>query len=199
MNKKIVAIVGSYRKNGITEQAVDAIFEMLSKNGAEIHKVVLLDRYIEFCKNCRHCTADDPSLRRGKCVSNDDLENVLALVDGADGIVLAAPINFGDVTAMMKRFIERLIVYGYWPWGMKYPQNRIRKRLKKAIVITSSGAPAFIGRILMPSAAKAMKGAAEVMGARVIRSIHFGAVSMEEHQRLSPKQVKMAQAAARKL
>lgn len=199
MNKKIVAITGSYRKGGITDQAVDAILKTVSEKGAETHRIVLTEQGIEFCKNCRHCTADAPEKRRGKCVLEDNMERLLSLIDEAAGVVLAAPINFGDVTAIMKRFIERLVVYGYWPWGMKYPKNRIRKRDKKAVILTSSGAPAFIGRILMPSAAKAMKGAAEIIGARVVQSIHFGMVSMEEHQRLSPKQLKRAQAAARKL
>ena len=54
--------------------------------------------------------------RRGKCVHNDDMDEILRAVDAADAVVLAAPTNFFNVNALTRRFIERLVPYAYWPW-----------------------------------------------------------------------------------
>jgi len=85
------------------------------KYGAETEKVYLVDKHIEFCRNCRMCTQEKDVGRRGKCVHDDDMAEILGKVDAADGLVLAAPTNFSNVNALTRRFMERLIVYGYWP------------------------------------------------------------------------------------
>ena len=96
------------------------------------------------------------------------------------------------VQNIMKRFIERLVVYYYWPWTEKSPKPRIKDRNKKAILITSSAAPAIIGRILMPCALKTMEGPAELTGAKVVKTVHIGSACLEERQKLNKKQLKLA-------
>ncbi len=126
---------------------------------------------------------------------------LLALADDdADAVVLGSPVNFSTVTALMKRFIERLIPYGYWPWGKALaPVNRIVKADKKAVIVTSSACPAFIGRILMPGALGALKKAAKVMGAKVIKSLYFGPVAGREDSQLSAKALRKARKAGEEL
>ncbi len=42
----------------------------------------------------------------------------------------------------MKRFIERLLVYVYWPWGKSsLPKPRVKKCDKKEVIMTASGLP----------------------------------------------------------
>jgi multimeric flavodoxin WrbA len=183
------------RKDGITDQTVDAILEAARGKGAETKKIYLADAHIEFCANCRRCTKDSPEKRRGQCIFNDDMDKLLSDIDDAGGLVLASPINFGTVTALMKRFIERLIVYTYWPWDKNFPGSRIKERDKKAVVITSSACPAFIGRILMPSALNVMKECAGVVGAKTVKALYFGTVCREERQRLDKKQRALAESA----
>ena len=100
---------------------------------------------------------------------------------------------------MMKRFIERLVVYAYWPWEKKFPENRIKKRTKKAVIVTSSTCPAWIGRFLMPDALRILKDATELAGAQVVEKLYYGMVCREESQRLNPKQVAAAQKACSRL
>jgi NAD(P)H-dependent FMN reductase len=195
MGKKVVAIGGSYRKNGITDQAVDAALRAARQEGAYVKKIYLTDARIEFCTNCRVCTAEVPERKRGRCVINDEIYRVLAEIESADGLIFAAPVNFGGPTAVMKRFIERLIMYTFWPWGVMVPKPRIKARNKKAVVITSSSCPAFIGRLLMPNTARTLKASAGLLGAKVVRSLHFGLVAKEAKQRLTVSQVKKAEAA----
>jgi len=47
------------------------------------------------------------------------------------------PFNFYSVTAIFKRFMERLVVYAYWPWRSHAPKLRRKKATKRAILIGS--------------------------------------------------------------
>ena len=197
---KVVGIVGSYRKGKTIDSAVSAILEGAKGKGAQTKKIYLLDKHIEFCTNCRNCTQAKVESRRGKCVQNDDMDNILKEIDNADAVVLGSPVNFSTVTAIMKRFIERLIPYGYWPWGEALaPVNRIVKTDKKAVIVTSSACPAFIGRILMPGALGTLKKGAKVIGAKVIKSLYFGPVAGREDSQLSEKALRKARKAGEEL
>lgn len=199
MNRKAVAIEGSYRRNGITEQVVDAILASLQKRGFETEKIVLTEKRIEFCKNCRACTQDPSEKRRGVCVIQDDMEEILTKLDAAEAIVLAAPVNFSASTAIMKRFVERLICYAYWPWDKMIPVNRTKDSGQRAVLVTSSGAPAIINRLIMPGPMKTLKVAAGIMAARVVDTLYLGSVGKVKDQRLSEGQLKQAESAAEKL
>ncbi len=64
MNKPyIVAIVGSYRKNGVVSSAVEEILASARENGVETKNVFLPDTDIKFCTNCRSCTQEECSAR----------------------------------------------------------------------------------------------------------------------------------------
>ena len=56
MMNKILAIDGSYRDDGITDQAINALARAMTDRGAEVEIVLLRDYPIEFCLNCRECT-----------------------------------------------------------------------------------------------------------------------------------------------
>ncbi len=197
---KIVAIMGSYRRHGIIEQTVDAMLDAAGEAGAETQKIILADEKIEFCTNCRKCTELElPGVRRADCIFDDRMHDICEAMDGADGIILAAPINFSTLNALTKRFIERLLVYVYWPWKKLVPKHRVAKPDKKAVVMTAGATPAPIGRWLMPSAMSLMKSAMRLVGAKVVGKLYFGSVYKEEHQRLSPSQVKKAKNAGRLL
>jgi len=142
-NMRITAIVGSYRKGGIIDTAVDEILTSAREEGAEVSKIYLIDKQIEFCTNCRTCMQQDGP-KRGECPIVDDMGSVLDEIERSDAVVLASPMNFGTVTAVMKRFIERLACLAYWPWGANAPKMRNRLKQKRAVVVASSAAPALI-------------------------------------------------------
>ena len=180
---RVVAIVGSCRRGGITDTAVDAVLEGARQAGADTKKIFLLDQHIEFCRNCRKCAQPD-GVERGRCELKDDLNQILDEVEQADGLVLAAPVNFFNVTAVFRQFLERLLGYSYWPWGSRYgPVLRRKQATKKAVLVTSAGMPAsWIP--WMTGAPRALKIAARVLGARTVGRIWIGQVPAEEHPRL---------------
>ena len=198
MPKTIVAIVGSYRKAGVVETAVDEILRAAQDNGVQTTKIRLIDKHIEFCTNCRAC-AQNPGKVRGNCRHNDDMASILDQVDSADGLVIASPINFYNITAVTRRFMERLIVYGYWPWGTGAPKFRITESGKRAVLVTSSAAPAFLGKIFFRPAVSALRAIARCFGARVVVKLYFGLVAQKPDSTLSPKDLSRAYNAGIKL
>jgi len=191
MSKTIVAIVGTYRKGGVTDTAVDEILKAAQTAGIQTSKIYLIDKHIEFCTNCRAC-AQQPGPGRGTCVQKDDMVSILDQVDFADALVIASPINFYNVTAVTRRFMERLVVYGYWPWGTGAPKFRITKSGKKAVLVTSSAAPAFIGKIFFRPALIALKAIAQCFGAKVIARLYFGLVAQQPDATLNKKDLMRA-------
>lgn len=199
MAKKAMAIVGTYRRGRVIDKAVSEVLRGLEAEGVETSTVHLLDADIEFCTNCRACT-QTPGEQRGQCVLEDDMADILEQVDRADVVVLASPINFGTVTALMKRFVERLVCTAYWPWESHgFPKPRIKVKTKQAILVTSSACPGFIGRWLMPSALSVLKQAAGCLCARVYKTLYFGMVADTQDETLKDKSQDRAYAAGRAL
>jgi len=194
---KILAINGSYRDDGITDQAVNSLVQVIRDKGAEVEVVLLREYHIEFCLNCRECT-QQPGDVPGICVQHDGMQALVDKIEQADGYILAAPTNFGSVTALFKRFMERLIVYGYWPWGMHAPKFRkANLPKKKAILVSSCAAPGFIGRWIYGSH-KQLNMAAQTVGANAVGMLFTGLISDEPHAKLPEKvQVKIKRLAAK--
>jgi len=199
MAKKVVGIVGSYRKGRVIDTAVSEILKGAQNKGAETSKIYLIDKHIEFCTNCRKCTQEKNAGNRAECVHDDDMKEILDQIDSADVLVLGSPVNFGNVTAVTKRFLERLIVYVYWRWETKIPKFRIKNMNKKAVTVTSSTCPAWLGRILMRGSLKELKAAARCMGAKVVQSLYFGLVALSPDSTLNQKSLRKAYKAGEKL
>jgi multimeric flavodoxin WrbA len=194
---RITAIVGSYRKDGIIDTAVDEILSSAREEGAEVEKIYLIDRHIEFCTNCRACMQQKGS-ERGECCLDDEMGAILNEIERSDAIVLASPMNFGTVTAVMKRFIERLTCFGYWPWGKNAPAERRKAGDKRAVLVASSAAPSFIAR-LMTQLIKLLKQAAGLLGAKTVGVLFIGMAAKQPRQPLSEKTRKRARQLGKKL
>ena len=181
---KVLAINGSYRDDGITDQAVNALLQAVQAAGAEIELVLLRDYPIEFCLNCRECT-QQPGEMPGECVQHDGMKDLVDKIESADAYILAAPTNFGSVTAIFKRFMERLIVYAYWSWDMNAPSFRKEKTVKKkAILISSCAAPGVLGRWVYGTH-KQLKMTAQTIGAECVGTIFTGMISKQPQPKLN--------------
>ncbi|MBJ6750830.1 flavodoxin family protein [Geomonas anaerohicana] len=177
---KVVAIVGSYRKGGMVDQVVDAVLAGATEAGARVEKVYLLDTHVEFCTNCRLCT-QTPGGARGICPVADEMARVLDLVEGCQALVLASPTNFGSVTALTKRFVERLVCYAYWPWGVPAPKVRSNEKPRRAVLVAASAAPGFLARLFTP-VLKTLRQSAELLGAKCVGTLFVGLAAKEERQ-----------------
>lgn len=190
---RIVAIIGSYRKGGVIDTAIDEILQSAQEEGAETAKIYLIDQQIEFCTNCRTCTQLEGT-PHGQCV----MSAILAEIERSDAIILGSPMNFWTVTAVMKRFIERLVCFAYWPWGMHAPKGRSKEKHKRAVVVGSSAAPALMAR-LMTRMVKLLKTTAGLLGAKVIGVLFIGLCAQEQHQVIGERARRKARALGKKL
>lgn len=185
MSTKIVAIIGSYRKGGTIDSAVEAVLEGAREKGAQTTTYYLTEQHIEFCTNCRECM-QAPGEARGHCVQQDDLEPMLAEIDQANALVIGSPVNCYNVTAILRRLMERLVGSAYWPWGQAAPKGRNKRATKKAVLVASSAAPAiFIP--LATGAARALRLTSAMLGAKPIGHMWIGLIADKPHHALSTR------------
>jgi NAD(P)H-dependent FMN reductase len=190
MSKSIVAIVASYRHGGTIDSVVGTMLEAAREHGAETHIIHLTEQHIEFCRNCRQCM-QEPGDARVRCVQQDDLEDILQEIEAADAVVLASPVNCYNVTAIFRRFMERLVGAAFWPWGQNAPVIRTRQRPRKAVLVASSAMPGFLIP-LATGAARALRITASMLGARPVGRLWIGLVAEAPHQPLSARTVARA-------
>ena len=101
---KVVAFNGSPRKDGNTTLLVGRVFAELEKEGIETELVQLAGETIRGCTACYQCfERKDKRCAVTKDIVNDCIEKMIA----ADGIILASPTYFSDVTAELKALIDR--------------------------------------------------------------------------------------------
>jgi len=101
---RVVAFNGSARKDGNTAILVRHVFAELEKEGIETELVQLAGQPIHGCIACGQCFKNkDQRCAMDDDIVNDCIEKMLA----ADGIILASPTYFADLTSQTKALIDR--------------------------------------------------------------------------------------------
>ncbi len=101
---KVIAFNGSGRKDGNTAVLLNKVLDELSKEGIETELIQLAGKAPQGCMACYRCFENKDQ----KCaVTTDNLNEYLAKMIKADGILLGSPVYFTDVTAGIKALIER--------------------------------------------------------------------------------------------
>ena len=115
-----------------------------------------------------------------------------------DAFVLASPVNCGTVTAVMKRFMERMVCYAHWPWGMPAPKDRNPLKKKRALVVVSSAAPSILVR-LTTQIVKILKQSATFLGAKETDVLYIGLAAGKPEPDPGERTRKKARALGKKL
>jgi len=101
---KVVAFNGSARKDGNTAILVREVFRELKKAGIRTELVQFAGKKIQGCIACGKCFKNKDL----RCVMKGDILNeCIEKMLEADGIILASPTYFADISANMKALIER--------------------------------------------------------------------------------------------
>jgi multimeric flavodoxin WrbA len=103
---KILAIVGSPRLKGNTNFLVDQALAEAEKLGAETEKIVVSQYKVNPCLGHDNCAS------RVACTQKDDAGWIMDKFYEADGVILASPVYYLNVTAQMKAFLDR----NYFPY-----------------------------------------------------------------------------------
>lgn len=101
---KVVAFNGSPRKEGNTVALIKHVLAELEKEGIETEVVQVGGKRIHGCTACGKCYEKMDK----KCVIDKDIVNeCIEKMLEADGIILASPTYFADLTPELKALIDR--------------------------------------------------------------------------------------------
>jgi multimeric flavodoxin WrbA len=101
---KVVAFNGSARKNGNTAILINYVLKELEKENIETELIQFAGHAIVGCNACMRCSQD----KNKKCVIDNDIVNdCIARMLEADGMILGSPTYFSDLTPEMKALIDR--------------------------------------------------------------------------------------------
>jgi multimeric flavodoxin WrbA len=106
---KILALNGSFRKNGNTEILLKQALMGAESEGASVEMIRLTDYKIGPCRGCGLCL-----FRENVCqVQGDDVPFIFSKVDECDGMILGSPCYFLELTAVVKQLIDRCWILGH--------------------------------------------------------------------------------------
>jgi multimeric flavodoxin WrbA len=123
--KKILAIYGSPRPKGNTTLLLNHVVQGALDHGAQVEKVVLRNLKMSPCLEIYGCK------QTGRCVIQDDFQNIYDQLLTCQGLMIASPIFFYTVSAHTKILMDRcqsLLVKKYWivkiPYGQWNPRRK---------------------------------------------------------------------------
>src|SRR5512136_534317 len=127
---QVVAFNGSARKDGNTAILVRQVLSVLEKEGIRTELLQLAGERIQGCNACGLCMKE----QNRRCAVEDDIVNdCIEKMDGADGIILASPTYFADVSAEMKALMDRAGFVAMANGGM------FRRKVGAAVVAVRRG------------------------------------------------------------
>jgi multimeric flavodoxin WrbA len=101
---KVVAFNGSARKDGNTAILLNTVLDELKSQGIETEMIQMAGEALPGCIACYRCQKNKDK----KCaVEGDRLNDYLAKMEQAEGILLGSPVYVSDVSANMKALLER--------------------------------------------------------------------------------------------
>lgn len=106
MDKKILILTGSPRKNGNSDMLADAFMKGAQEKGHIVNKIEVAKLNVSGCNACDKCWTKDVA-----CVQCDDMAEIEPLLESADMLVLVSPLYFYGISAQLKSVIDRLYAY----------------------------------------------------------------------------------------
>jgi multimeric flavodoxin WrbA len=97
----IIGICGSPRKQA-TEYVLEQALTMLQEKRLETKLWSVHGKWVDYCAHCDYC------LKNKACVVQDDVQELYALLTGAQGIIFASPVYNGGVSAQTKAVMDRM-------------------------------------------------------------------------------------------
>lgn len=120
---KILVLNGSPRPNGNTASMVSAFSAGAVEAGNTVNVFSVCRKNVHGCLGCEYCHTKGV----GRCVQNDDMQEVYPLLDAAEMIVLASPIYYHGFSGQLQCVLNRI-------YALDKPKN-----LKRAALFLSSG------------------------------------------------------------
>jgi multimeric flavodoxin WrbA len=159
---KVIAFLGSPRKDGNTELLLKEVVKGVEDSGFSVQVFDLNSMHIQPCQDCAGCD------ETGECIIQDDMNPIYDAIKSAHRIILASPIFFFALSAQAKLMIDRCQNF----WCEKY---LLKKPItpgefgRKGLLLLVGGMKKQVGAECSESSAKAF----------------FRTISVPEHKTLS--------------
>ncbi|MBQ7445077.1 MAG: flavodoxin family protein [Clostridia bacterium] len=99
---KVLLINGSPNANGCTATALKEMIRVFEESGIETELIHIGSKPIRGCIDCGRCND------LGKCVFDDQVNEVAAKFETADGIVFGSPVYYASPNGTLISFLDRL-------------------------------------------------------------------------------------------
>lgn len=100
--KKIIIISSSFRKESSSEILAKNFADGAMSAGNEVNFISIKDIHLKYCIGCLYCQT------KGKCVLNDEMNELYNKFQQADVLVFATPIYYYSICGQLKTFLDRL-------------------------------------------------------------------------------------------
>lgn len=117
MSKNILVIAGSPRVKSCSNVLADAFIKGAREAGHNVKKISLYDKNIRGCIGCKQCFKDG-----SPCAIKDDMYQIYNAFINTHLVVLATPLHYFSVSALVKCMVDRMYCFGY-PTGWIYPKR----------------------------------------------------------------------------
>jgi multimeric flavodoxin WrbA len=182
----VLGIAGSPRRNGNSEQLLDACLAGAQGAGARAHKLAVVDLAIRPCQGCNACSLT------GECVVRDQMHDAYALIDAAQVIIVSSPVYFATVPAVLKVLFDRM--QPYWARAHVLKQPRPSRRPGALLLVRGGGDPyGFV------AAEYAIKSVFAVLGIDVVGEVRVTGVDSPSDIGRHPDALDQARALGRQV
>ena len=124
----ILVLNGSPRPQGNTRKMIDAFTEAVS--GHQVTVIDVCKKNIHGCLACEYCHTKG----NGKCIQQDDMQEVNELLAETDMLVIASPIYYHNISGQLKCAIDRI-----------YALDKPAKLKKVAMFLSSGSKDMYVG------------------------------------------------------
>ena len=100
--KKVIVISTSLRHGSNSDLLAEQFVAGARAAGHDVEKISLVGKNIQFCRGCLACQ------QLGRCVIDDDVNEIMAKVVQADVVAWATPIYYYEMSGQMKTLIDRM-------------------------------------------------------------------------------------------
>jgi multimeric flavodoxin WrbA len=123
--RKVVAFLGSPRPGGNTDTLAECVLEGAQEVGCETQSFALRTLKVHPCTGCGYCW------KKGKaCIFQDDGTLLYDAMARSDVFLFATPVYWYGPTAIMKAFVDRLVVFNK-------PEGRPLVKGKAALLVSA--------------------------------------------------------------
>lgn len=121
----ILAVSCSPRKKGATVEILEEVLKGAEAEGAKAELYSASGKTLNGCLSCYGCS------ETGRCVQQDDMNDLYSRMMDADGIVFGTPIYYYGMTAQAKAVIDRT-------FSLNTPETSLKNKVGGIVTVAGS-------------------------------------------------------------